>query len=62
MAQRTKLCFGKKITGTKVTIPRTIPGLSIGGDVGFRKKLTFFYDIRYILNGQAYGKLSGNKN
>jgi hypothetical protein len=54
------VCFGEKITGTKVTNPKTVLDSSLGEDGGLRDN--FFYDIQqYASNDQACGKLSANK-
>jgi hypothetical protein len=54
------VCFGEKITGTKVTNPKTVLGSSLGEDVGFRDNNNLFYDIqRYVSNDQAYAEAFG---
>jgi hypothetical protein len=46
-------CFGKEITGTKVTNSKTVLDSSLGEDVGFRNNNNFYVIQRYVSNDQA---------
>jgi hypothetical protein len=51
--------FGKEITGTKVTNPKTVLGSSLSEDFGFRDN--FFFNIqRYVTLGMTYNMTQTN--